>query len=121
MSAPLRWLPLALLFVLIQSHAQAATEESIRGVLEKTTKAGASAQITDVLGEVYYIVKTDEADKAVADFVGKNIRVVIIGTAEQREGDAAWFFNLKSVKKHEPKSAEAKPASDPKSKENAEK
>ncbi|HYF48508.1 MAG TPA: hypothetical protein VEJ63_03840 [Planctomycetota bacterium] len=94
-------------------RVNAAAEETIRGVLEKTTRAGACAQITDVLGETYYVLKTDESEKLVADFVGKNIRVVITGTAEQKEGDASWYFNLKSVKKYEAKT-EGKPATESK-------
>jgi hypothetical protein len=85
-----------------------AAEEKIRGVLEKTTKGGACAQITDALNDVYYVSKSDESEKAVADFVGKNIRVLITGTVEQKEGDTAFFFNLKSVQKYEPKMPEAK-------------
>jgi hypothetical protein len=85
-----------------------AAEEKIRGVLEKTTKAGACAQITDALNDIYYVSKTDEAEKAIADFVGKNIRVVIAGTVEQKEGDPAFFFSLKTVQKYEPKMPEAK-------------
>jgi hypothetical protein len=66
-------------------------------------KAGACAQITDALAEIYYINKTDEAEKAIANFVGKNERVVISGTVETKEGDTAYFFNLKSAEPYTPK------------------
>ena len=74
-----------------------AGEEKIRGVLEKTTKPGACAQITDALSEIYYVTKSDEAEKMIATFVGKNEKVVITGTVEQKEGDPAYYFTLKSV------------------------
>ncbi len=93
-----------------------AAEEKIRGVLEKTTKAGACAQITDALAEIYYISKTDESEKAIAEYVGKNVKVVISGTVEAKEGDPSYFFALKTVEKYAPKlppapekKAEAKP------------
>lgn len=109
----MKWTLALVVLMLLSAGVHAAADETIRGVLEKTVKPGACAQITDVLGEVYYVVKTDESEKAVADFIGKNIRVVITGTAEQKEGDPAWFFNLKSVKKYEAKTAEAKPPEKP--------
>ena len=74
-----------------------AAEEKIRGVLEKTVKAGACAQITDALAETYYITKSDEAEKMVAEYVGKNLKVVITGTVDSKEGDPAFYFTLKSV------------------------
>ena len=78
-------------------------EERIRGLLEKTMKPGACAQITDALAEIYYINKTDEAEKLVASFIGKNEKVVITGTVEQREGDPTYYFVLKSVEAYAPK------------------
>jgi hypothetical protein len=90
--------------VLCTTHCVAqSAEETIYGILEKTTRAGASAQITDTLNETYYITKSDVTDKLIADFVGKNIRVVITGVAERKEGDTSWYFNLKTVQKNEAK------------------
>ena len=83
--------------VLGVSASLIAGEEKIRGVLEKTTKPGACAQITDALSEIYYVTKSDEAEKMIATFVGKNEKVVITGTVEQKEGDPAYYFTLKSV------------------------
>ncbi|HEY3323453.1 MAG TPA: hypothetical protein VGP72_23570 [Planctomycetota bacterium] len=88
-------------------------EEKIRGVLEKTTKGGACAQITDALADVYYITKTDEAEKAIASYVGKNEKVVITGTVENKEGDTASFFNLKTVEAYNPKMPPAPPPPPP--------
>jgi hypothetical protein len=98
---------LALVCVAFSSRA---AEEKIRGVLEKTAKPGACAQITDALSDVYYINKTDEAEKAVASFVGKTQKVVITGTVETKEGDASLFFNLKSAEAYTPKMPPAPPA-----------
>jgi hypothetical protein len=80
-----------------------AAEERVIGVLEKTVKAGACAQITDALNEIYYIVKSDESDKMVADYAGKNIKVAITGSVESHEGDTAFFFKLKTLAAHKPK------------------
>ncbi|MGD0090736.1 MAG: Ig domain-containing protein [Planctomycetota bacterium] len=80
-----------------------AGEEKIRGLLEKTTHPGACAQITDALADVYYIVKSDEAEKAVAKYAGKTEKVVVAGTVETKEGDPAYFLNLKSVEPYAPK------------------
>ena len=87
-----------------------AGEEKIRGLLEKTNKAGACAQITDALAEVYYINKTDENEKAVAKYLGKNEKVVLTGTVESKEGDPSYFFALKSVEQYAPKMPPAPPA-----------
>lgn len=92
------------LFASLQTGAFAA-EETIRGVLEKTVKPGACAQIKDALNEWYYITKTEEAEKLIAPFVGKNKRVVIVGHTEQREGDPAFYFSLKSAEEFVPKPA----------------
>jgi len=102
-------------FCLILALACAAVtvhsaEEKIRGVLEKTAKPGACAQITDALSDIYYINKTDEAEKAVANFVGKTQKVVITGTVESKEGDSSLFFNLKSAEAYTPKMPPAPPA-----------
>ena len=103
----------ALLLALLLSCVAAAhaVEEKIRGVLEKTVKPGACAQITDALSDVYYITKTSEAEKLIADFVGKNIKVVITGTVETKAGDPlSYYFDLKSVEKYAPKAAAGFPA-----------
>ncbi len=92
------------------AFAALSAEEKIRGVLEKTAKPGACAQITDALSDIYYINKTDEAEKAVANFVGKTQKVVITGTVEVKEGDASLFFNLKSAEAYSPKMPPAPPA-----------
>jgi hypothetical protein len=95
---------LALLWAL--SAAAPAADETIRGVLEKTAKPGACAQITDALSEVYYVARTAEAEQLIAPFVGKNIKVAITGTVETR--DEIYFFNLKSIEKY----AKEQPAGD---------
>ena len=87
-----------------------SAEEKIRGILEKTSKGGACAQITDALSEIYYINKTDDAEKAIEKFVGKNERVLISGTVESKEGDPSYFFALKSVEPYTPKLPPAPPA-----------
>src|SRR4051812_42891912 len=92
----------AILFLVVLLGAvrlNAADEkfEKIRGVLEKTTKPGAVAQITDALAEIYYVAKSDEAEKAVAKFLGKPEKVVVTGKVESKEGDPAYFINVKSV------------------------
>lgn len=83
--------------LLLMAGAALGAEETMRGVLEKTVKPGACAQIKDALGEWYFVIKTEESEKLIAPFVGKNKRVVISGTAEQREGDPDFYFSLKSV------------------------
>jgi hypothetical protein len=97
----------AWVFVSIQGFA---AEEKIRGVLEKTAKPNACAQITDALNDIYYISKSDESEKLVAPFAGKNIRVVITGTVENKEGDPSYFLNLKSLEEYKPKMPPAAPA-----------
>src|SRR5437016_4733530 len=98
-----------ILSILVLSLTARAAEEKIRGVLEKTAKPGACAQITDALSDVYYITKTDESEKAVASFVGKTQKVVITGTVEAKEGDASLFFNLKTAEAYTPKMPPAPP------------
>jgi hypothetical protein len=110
---------LAFAFVLGLAATVRGGEEKIRGLLEKTVKPGACAQITDALAETYYINKTDEAEKLVASFVGKNEKVVITGVVEQKEGDPSYYFVLKSVEPYAPKlppapASAASPAPDPK-------
>lgn len=92
----------AFLFASLFANNQFAAEETIRGVLEKTVKPGACAQIKDALNEWYFVIKTEESEKLIAPFVGKNKRVVIVGTQEQREGDPAYYFNLKSAEEYVP-------------------
>ena len=90
-------LPALLLSVVLAANA---AEEKIRGVLEKTEKPGACAQITDALSDIYYLTKTDETEKLITDYVGKNIKVVITGVVETKEGEPVYYFNLKSIEKY---------------------
>jgi hypothetical protein len=76
-------------------------------VLEKTVKAGACAQVTDALNEIYYVVKTAESEKQCNELMGK--RVVLTGTVEQRAGDPAYYLNVKASELYQPK-LPAKPA-----------
>lgn len=87
--------------LLLLAHSARATEETIRGTLETTAKAGAAAQITDALKEIYYVVKTPEAEKACAGMIGR--KVVLVGVVEQRTGDADYFFKLRTVEQLKPK------------------
>lgn len=100
---------IAFLFASLQATTFAA-EETIRGVLEKTVKPGACAQIKDALSEWYYVIKTDESEKLIAPFVGKNKRVVIVGHMEQREGDPAFYFSLRTTEEFIPKPKKDDPA-----------
>ena len=100
----------------VVARTGAAGEEKIRGLLEKTVQAGACAQITDALGDKYFIVKTDQAEKDTANYVGKAGPVVIAGTVETREGAPALYFNLKSVEPYTPKMPSPPPSkAEPKS------
>ena len=91
----------ALALSLAFSHkAASAVEEHLRGVLEKTVKPEACAQITDALKEVYYIVAKPEAQKMCADLFGK--RVLLTGTVEQHPGDQEYFFSLAKAESLEP-------------------
>ena len=90
----------AIVFVLYAQSCPAA-EEHIRGVLEKTAKSGASAQITDALNETYFVTKTPEGDKWCQDLMGK--RVVLTGTVEQQTGDTAYFLRLTKAELFQPK------------------
>lgn len=94
-------IPMLCLVLLAGAIASHATEETIRGTLETTAKPGATAQITDALKEIYYVVKTPEAEKACAGMIGR--KVVLVGIVEQRTGDADYFFKLRSVEALHPK------------------
>ncbi|MCK6473663.1 MAG: hypothetical protein L6R28_18210 [Planctomycetes bacterium] len=83
------------------ANSARATEETIRGTLETTAKAGATAQITDAMKEIYYVVKTPEAEKACAGMIGR--KVALVGIVEQRTGDADYFFKLRTVEELKPK------------------
>ena len=83
-----------------QLTANGAVEEQIIGVLEKTAKPGACAQIEDALKETYYIVKTDEAAKACEALFGKKVEVS--GVVEERTGDPAYYFRLKRTQLYRP-------------------
>jgi hypothetical protein len=78
-----------------------AADEHIRGVLEKTVKAGACVQVTDALNETYYVVKTAESEKLCNELLGK--RVVLTGVVEERAGDPAYYLNLKAAEPYQPK------------------
>ena len=67
--------------------------------------------MTDALSEIYYINSTDEAEKALIKYVGKNIKVVITGNVETKEGDTSYFFELKSVEPYAPKLPPVQPPS----------
>ena len=97
----------ALALPIVLAIKAGAAEETIRGVLEKTVRPGACAQIADALSEIYYIDRTDRAAQLVAPFVGKNIKLVITGVVEKHEGDNAYYFALKTVKRLEPAGATA--------------
>jgi len=82
-------------------------EEHVQGVLEKTVREGACAQLTDVLNDVYYVLKTPEAERALADLIGK--KVVITGVVEQRGNDPAYYLSFRSATLYQPKSATKPP------------
>ena len=85
------------------SFVSRGAEEKIRGLLEKTVKPDACAQIVDALNEVYYVAKTDATEKMVANFVGKNQKVVVTGTVENKPNETVPFINAKSVEAYLPK------------------
>lgn len=74
-----------------------ASEEKIRGVLEKTAKGDACAQLTDALNEIYYVSKSDAAEKMIAEYVGKNVKVQLTGTIENKPNEPYGYINLKEV------------------------
>ena len=99
------------LYVLLLFNAASsqATEEHLRGVLEKTVKPGACAQITDALRETYFINNTPDAQKITQDMLGK--RVMLTGIVEQHAGDPDYFFKLnKAEPLDKPESALAPPS-----------
>lgn len=94
------------LVLLGQALAWGAVEEHIIGVLETTVKPGACAQIKDALKETYYIVKTDESDKACKALIGK--RVEVFGVVEERAGDPSYFFHLRRSQEYRPSDKKTK-------------
>lgn len=94
-------IPMLSLLLFACAIATSATEETIRGTLETTAKSGATAQITDALKEIYYVVKTPEAEKACAGLIGR--KVALVGVVEQRTGDADYFFKLRAIEELKPK------------------
>jgi len=90
----------ALCAVLFTVAHASAVEERIRGVLEKTAKPSALAQITDALKETYYVAKSDNAEKLCKDLMGK--RVVIAGTVEQRPGEADFILIVTKAEEYIP-------------------
>ncbi len=95
----------------IISHA---SEEKVRGLLEKTVKPDACAQITDALNEMYYVVKTDAAEKMVANYVGKNQKVVVTGAIETRPNETVPFVTVTAVEVFNPKMPPAPPVAEKK-------
>ena len=95
------------ILLLLSAFTVASADEKIRGLLEKTVKAGACAQITDALNEIYYVSRTEESEKLVANFVGANVKVLVVGTVENKERE--YFLNLKSVEPYVPKAAKEPP------------
>jgi len=95
--------------VLTICFASRGAEEKIRGLLEKTAKPDACAQITDALNEMYYVAKTDATEKMVANFVGKNQKVVVTGTIETKPNESVPFINVKGVEAYAPKMPPAPP------------
>jgi len=92
--------------LLATAHAS-AVEERIRGVLEKTAKPNAIAQITDALKETYYIAKSENAEKLCKDLMGK--RVVVTGTVEQRPGDHDFILIVTKAEEYTPQLPTAPP------------
>lgn len=95
--------PAALLLAFFAARTE-GVEERIRGVLEKTAKPNACAQITDALNDVYYVVKTVESEKACAPLIGR--RVVLTGTVEERGEAQVYFLTLKRAELYQPKQPE---------------
>ena len=91
-----------LLFAIALGLSAFGAEERIRGVLEKTARPDACAQITDVLDETYYVNKSDATERMIAKFLGRNIPVVVTGTVENKPGTQGLYFNLKSVEQYTP-------------------
>lgn len=94
---------LPLLFALacfLPSARAAAGEERLRGVLEPTAHPDACAQLTDALRDTYYIPRTPEAERLCKQALGR--RVLLVGTVEERPGDAALYFWLKELRVLEP-------------------
>ncbi|MCW8129049.1 MAG: hypothetical protein KIS92_01575 [Planctomycetota bacterium] len=89
-----RLLALVMLAAILAGTAH-GVEERIRGVLEKTARPDACAQIKDALNETYYISKSEPAEKMIAELMGK--RVLITGIVEQHPGDPAYYFVLKKA------------------------
>ncbi len=104
----MRYLAVAVLALSVSVVARAG-EEKIRGMLEKTTKPEACGQIADALNEIYYVTKSDAAEKMIADFVGKKQKVVLTGTIETKPNESVPFINLKSVELFTPKLPAAPP------------
>jgi len=91
--------PAALLLACLAARAE-CVEERIRGVLEKTAKPNACAQITDALNDIYYVVKTVESEKACAPLIGR--RVVLTGTVEERGEARVYYLTLRRADAYQP-------------------
>lgn len=99
--------------VLLLTGPAHGIDEHIRGVLEKTARTDACAQITDALNEVYFVAKGDAAEKMCASLMGK--RVVLTGTVEQHPGDPAYYLVLKKAEAYQAKLPAAPKTTDGKS------
>ena len=92
----------SLLLLWMLAFSACGAEERIRGILEKTARPDACAQIIDALDDIYYIAKSDAAEKMIAAFVGRNIVVVVTGNAAGKPAAQGLMLELKSVAKYVP-------------------
>ena len=97
--------------------ASPGAEEKVRGLLEKTAKPDACAQIVDALNEQYYLEKADATEKMIASFIGKNQKVVVTGTIAAKPNESIPFISVKSVEAYTPKMPPAPPPVVPEKKE----
>jgi len=89
--------------------ASRGAEEKGGGLLEKTAKPDACAQIVDALNELYYLEKADATEKMIAGFIGKNQKVVVTGTIAAKPNESIPFISVKSVEAYTPKMPPAPP------------
>ena len=94
------------LVLVLGADCTRAVEEHIRGVLEKTVREGACAQITDALNEIYYVLKTPDSEKLCGQYLGQ--RVLLTGSVEPRGAEGAYFLNVKKAEPWQPKQPGAK-------------
>ena len=108
----MRWCAIVI-FMVAAAVSAVAGEEKFRGILEKTDKPEASAQITDALNEIYYVSKSDATEKMIADYIGKNQRVVVTGTIETKPNTQLQYISAKLVEAYAPKLPPAPPPPPP--------